>query len=52
MLKCLRVRVPVILSVSAASALSFDLCRSAGATLVGFVRGDRSSVYCDAGRLA
>ena len=26
--KCLRMRIPVILSVSAASALSFDLCRS------------------------
>jgi FdhD protein len=50
-LKCLRVRVPVILSVSAPSALGFDLCERAGATLVGFVRGDRAKVYCDGGRI-
>jgi len=50
-LKCLRVRLPVILSVSAASALSFDLCNAAGATLVGFVRPDRMTVYCSGGRL-
>ena len=50
-LKCLRVRIPVILSVSAPSALAFDLCESAGATLVGFVREGRAQVYCDAGRL-
>jgi FdhD protein len=49
--KCLRVRIPVIASVSAPSALAFDLCRSAGATLIGFVRGDRAQVYCDPGRL-
>lgn len=50
-LKCLRVRIPVILSVSAASALSFDLCTAAGATLIGFVRSDRIKVYCGHGRL-
>ncbi|MEM7202857.1 MAG: formate dehydrogenase accessory sulfurtransferase FdhD [Planctomycetota bacterium] len=50
-LKCLRVRIPVILSVSAASAQSFDLCQSAGATLVGFVRPDRQRVYLSGGRL-
>ncbi len=50
-LKCLRVRIPVILSVSAASALSFDVCRAAGATLVGFVREQRMVVYWSAGRL-
>lgn len=50
-LKCLRVRIPVILSVSAASALSFDLCKAAGATLVGFVRPDRMKIYWSAGRL-
>jgi FdhD protein len=51
-LKCLRSRVPIILSVSAASALSFDLCRAAGATLCGFVRPGRMKVYCDGGRLS
>lgn len=50
-LKCLRVRIPVILSVSAPSALAFDLCRSAGATLLGFVREGRAQLYCDGGRL-
>ena len=51
-LKCLRMRIPVILSVSAPSAQSFDLCRAAGATLIGFVRAGRSRVYTDGGRLA
>lgn len=50
-LKCLRVRIPVILSMSAPSVLSLDLCRSAGATLVGFVREGRAKVYCTGGRL-
>lgn len=50
-MKCLRLGIPVILSVSAASALSFDLCQAAGATLCGFVRGDRHKVYCDPGRI-
>jgi len=49
--KCLRVRVAVIVSVSAPSALAFDLCEAAGATLVGFARGDRHRVYCGAERL-
>ncbi len=48
--KCLRVRIPVIVSVSAPSALAFDLCSAAGATLVGFARGDRHEVYCGAER--
>ena len=50
-LKCLRVRIPVILSVSAPSALAFDLCQSSGATLVGFVRPGRAKVYCAGGRI-
>lgn len=49
--KCLRVRLPVIVSVSAPSALAFDLCHAAGATLVGFARADRHEVYCGAERL-
>jgi FdhD protein len=49
-LKCLRVRIPAILSVSAASAMSFDLCKAAGATLVGFVRPGRMKVYWSGGR--
>lgn len=49
--KCLRVRIPVVVSVSAPSAFAFDLCQSAGATLVGFARGDRHRVYCGSERL-
>ena len=49
--KCLRARIAVIVSVSAPSALAFDLCQAAGATLIGFARGDRHTVYCGAERL-
>lgn len=49
--KCLRVRIPVMVSVSAPSALAFDLCQAAGATLVGFVRGHRHELYCGEDRL-
>jgi FdhD protein len=49
--KCLRVRLPVVVSISAPSALAFDLCQSAGATLVGFARGERHEVYCGGDRL-
>ncbi len=50
-IKCLRLRIPVLVSVSAPSALAFDLCHAAGATLVGFARGSDFRVYCDSGRL-
>ena len=50
-LKCLRLRIAIILSVSAPSAMSFDMCKAAGATLVGFVRQGRHKVYWDSGRL-
>lgn len=49
--KCLRVSIPVIASVSAPSVLAFDLCHDAGATLIGFQRGARHRVYCGADRL-
>lgn len=49
-IKCLRLRLAVIVSVSAPSGLAFDLCDAAGATLVGFARGERFTVYCDGGR--
>jgi FdhD protein len=49
--KCLRVRIPIMVSVSAPSTLAFDLCQAAGATLLGFVRGNRHEVYCGADRL-
>jgi FdhD protein len=51
--KCLRLRVPVIASVSAPSSLAFDLCDAAGATLVGFLRPGRAKIYTDTtGRLS
>ena len=50
--KCLRVRIPVMASVSAPSSLAFDLCQAAGATLLGFVRGERHEVYCGDDRLS
>jgi len=49
--KCLRVRIPIVVSVSAPSSLAFDLCEGAGATLVGFARGDRLQVYSGALRI-
>ena len=49
-IKCLRVRIPVIISVSAPSSLAFDLCSAAGATLLGFARGAQSKVYCGSER--
>ncbi|MBL8754401.1 MAG: formate dehydrogenase accessory sulfurtransferase FdhD, partial [Planctomycetes bacterium] len=49
--KCLRLRVPIVVSVSAPSALAFDLCQAAGATLLGFARGASFEVYCGAERL-
>lgn len=50
-IKCLRIRLPIVVSVSAPSSLAFDLCSSAGATLVGFVRADRHEIYCGAERV-
>jgi FdhD protein len=50
--KCLRVRIPVLVSVSAPSSLAFQLCESAGATLIGFARDAGFRVYTDQGRLA
>ena len=50
--KCLRVRIPVLVSVSAPSSLAFQLCEAAGATLIGFARDAGFRVYTDQGRLA
>lgn len=50
-IKCLRVQLPIIVSVSAPSALSFDLCHAAGATLIGFAREDRLEIYCGPSRV-
>lgn len=50
-IKCLRLGIGAILSVSAPSAQSVQICTAAGATLSGFVRGERAVTYCDQGRL-
>lgn len=49
--KCLRMRVPALVSVSAPSSLAFQLCEAAGATLLGFARESGFRVYTDQGRL-
>ena len=49
--KALRIGCPILVSISAASALSFDLCREAGMTLVGFARDQNLKVYWDEERL-
>ena len=49
--KCLRIRVPALVSVSAPSSLAFQLCEAAGATLLGFARESGFRVYTDQGRL-
>jgi len=49
--KCLRARIPVLISVSAPSSLAFQLCEAAGATLIGFARDTGFRVYTDQGRL-
>lgn len=50
--KLIRAGLPIIASVSAPTALAFDLCKEAGTTLLGFVREGRGRVYWDAGRIS
>jgi FdhD protein len=52
LLKSLRVGIAVTASVSAASSLAIEIAEESGATLVGFVRGEKlPRVYTDDGRL-
>ncbi len=43
--KALRVGVPLVVSISAATALAAQIAADRGATLVGYLRGGRMSVY-------
>jgi FdhD protein len=51
-IKCLRTRIAILVSVSAPSSLAFELCSAAGATLLGFARGEAFRAYTDSGRLS
>jgi FdhD protein len=43
--KSLRVGIPIVVSVSAATALAAQIAEDRGATLIGYLRGGRMSVY-------
>lgn len=49
--KAVAAGIPVVASVSAPSSLAIDLAARAGVTLVGFVRGERLTVYAGVERL-
>ena len=50
--KALAARIPVVVAVSAPSALAVELARRSNMTIVAFARGERMAVYADPGRLA
>ncbi len=43
--KSLRVGIPIIVSISAATALAAQIAQDRGATLIGYLRGKRMNVY-------
>jgi FdhD protein len=50
--KALVARLPIVAGVSAASSLAVDLARAHNQTLIGWLRGERATVYCHPQRLA
>jgi FdhD protein len=51
-LKAVRAGVPVVTSLAAAVDSGIVVAEKAGATLMGFVRGNRMNVYADVGRVS
>jgi len=43
--KALRAGIPIVAAVSAATSLAIELASDTNMTLVGFVRGDRCTIY-------
>ena len=52
LLKAMRLGVPILVSMSAATRFSIDLARRTNMTLIGYVRQGRMVVYNQAGRIA
>jgi FdhD protein len=51
LIKAIRIGVPILVSRSAATRLAIDLARKTNMTLIGYVRGQRMTVYNHAGRI-
>ena len=50
--KALRAGIPIVAAVSAATSLAVQLAEESGMTLIGFLRGERCTVYCGSARIA
>ena len=51
LIKAIRIGVPILVSRSAATRFAIDLARKTNMTLIGYVRGERMTVYNHAGRI-
>lgn len=50
--KAATIKCPILIGVSAPSALAVDVAEKAGMTLIGFCRADRLDVFCGADRIS